>query len=713
MQLRRRLLVLLYAAALSAVLAGSVAVYLVIIPNLFDLEEGTVKSEVRRVEAAFMQTLSTMHARARDWSGRPDVQQLVAGVEDASPRAPSDALDQHGLDLVLVIDEQGRQHWVQAAVEDRVALEELYQTYQDRFCYPFWGVMRLNGTPHIFSVEQVGECGAVVFALAMDDGLVRELSGVTGLDLTLHENDLLADRGIRIERIDDQTMHGAFPVVDYLGEPILRAEVAVPRPAYQRGTRLILLVAVVLLLVAMLAVTLVHAKVRQLVFARLGLLHETVRRIAAGGDLSLKVEVPGDDELAQLGNDFNTMVDNINEAQRSLARAHDDAEAANRAKNLFLANVSHEIRTPMTAILGYAELLESPELSDAERRRYLGIIQHNGDALMALISEVLDLSRIEAGQMKVESQRFDVASLMQDVIQSNQLRARERGLSLELCYRNPVPRELVSDPFRLRQILLNLVGNAIKFTEQGSIDVRVTWLEGDTGMLQLEVRDTGVGIPAHALESVFEPFSQADETSTRNYGGSGLGLAIARQLARSLGGDVSVTSEPGVGSSFVVRIQAEADPAGARLPVGAATDPSLESQRRPAIRVGGRVLVAEDNAVNRMLVENILTQGGMQVSLAENGAEAVAAMAADNQYDLVILDIQMPVMDGYDAARAIREQGYAGPILALTANVMVEDRRRCLQAGCDAFLAKPVRASELQRVCARLISDAERPTARA
>ncbi|MGB1221879.1 MAG: hybrid sensor histidine kinase/response regulator, partial [Alcanivoracaceae bacterium] len=532
---------------------------------------------------------------------------------------------------------QGRQHWIQSAAEDRGALDSLYQTYQSRFCYPFWGVMRIEGVPHIFSVEQVGECGAVVFALAMDEGLTRELSGVTGLELTLHDDDLPSERGIHIERVGNETMHGAFAVMDYLGQPILRAEVAVPRPVYQRGTRLILLVAVVLLLVAMLAVTLVHARVRQLVFARLGILHETVRRIAAGGDLSLKVQVPGDDELAQLGSDFNTMVDNINEAQRSLARAHDDAEAANRAKNLFLANVSHEIRTPMTAILGYAELLESPDVSEADRRRYLGIIQHNGDALMALISEVLDLSRIEAGQMKVENQRFDVASLMQDVIQSNQLRARDRDLSLELHYRNPVPREVTSDPFRLRQILLNLVGNAIKFTEQGSIDVRVTWLEGEPGMLQVEVRDTGVGIPPHALETVFEPFSQADETSTRNYGGSGLGLAIARQLARSLGGDISVTSEAGVGSSFVVRIEAQADPAMVRLKPGAAADPSMESQRRPAIRVGGRVLVAEDNAVNRMLVENILSQGGMQVTLVENGAEAVAKMQEDGGFDLVIL----------------------------------------------------------------------------
>ena len=196
------------------------------------------------------------------------------------------------------------------------------------------------------------------------------------------------------------------------------------------------------------------------------------------------------------------------------------------------------------------------------------------------------------------------------------------------------------------------------------------------------------------------------------YGGSGLGLAIARQLARSLGGDISVTSEAGVGSSFVVRIEAQADPAMVRLKPGAAADPSMESQRRPAIRVGGRVLVAEDNAVNRMLVENILSQGGMQVTLVENGAEAVAKMQEDGGFDLVILDIQMPVMDGYDAARCIRDEGFDGPILALTANVMVEDRRRCLAAGCTEFLGKPVRASELQRVCARLISELPR-TARA
>jgi signal transduction histidine kinase/CheY-like chemotaxis protein len=706
MSLKRRLLLAFYSAALLAVCGGVIGVYFIVTPSYFEMEDGTVRSEVARVEAAFMQTLTTLHARSRDWAEHSAVQALAEGDAQAQPVPPGrGSLSGPGVDLVVVVDQQGQQHWLH--YEDSVdlqALQGLYNTYQERFCYPFWGVMTLAGVPHIFALEQVGDCGAVFFALALDNAMEQELSGITGLPVSLkpHEGEL--ERGTVVTRLNAGAVMGQFGIRDYLGRPLMQGSVVVDRGAYSRGLRSLAWVALCLMLVAFVTVTLVHLYVRRTVFTRLDKLHGAVQCIAQGGNLDLRVRVPGNDEFSTLANDFNRMVDSIKETQRSLGEASERAEAASRAKSLFLANMSHEIRTPMTAILGYTELLENPSLSAQDRQRYLSVVQQNGDALMALISDVLDLSRIEAGQMKVERQQCDLPVLMKEVLYSHNLKAAEKGVELVLEYSSVVPRRVSTDPFRIRQILGNLIGNAIKFTDQGRIVARVRWEEGLQCWLHLEVSDTGIGMNEHDLARIFEPFSQADDSHTRRHGGSGLGLAIARQLARSLGGDIVATSRVGEGSCFRVHLQVLADAEEVRLRPEQALGAEVRSQQLPAIRVGGRVLLVEDNDVNRLLVQRILSRAGIEVVEAIHGQEAVECMERDQAFDMVILDMQMPVMDGYVAAGMMRAMGYRGPILALTANVMADDRRRCLDAGCDDFLGKPVRAAKLLAACARLIS---------
>jgi CheY-like chemotaxis protein len=323
---------------------------------------------------------------------------------------------------------------------------------------------------------------------------------------------------------------------------------------------------------------------------------------------------------------------------------------------------------------------------------------------MALISDVLDLSRIEAGQLNVERQRCQLPVLMKEVIYSHSLKAAEKGIQLELEYRSAIPAYVSTDPFRVRQILGNLIGNAIKFTDEGRVVVRLRWEDGLQSCLHMEVEDTGIGMTEQDLDRVFEPFSQADDSHTRRHGGSGLGLAIARQLARSLGGDISASSEPGQGSRFSVHIQVLAETDSPRILPQQAMEAEVRSQQMPAIHVGGRVLLVEDNEVNRLLVQRILSRAGIEVVESQHGQDAVDVMTEDRNFDLVIMDMQMPVMDGYVAAGVLRDLGYRGPILALTANVMSDDRRRCLAAGCDDFLGKPVRASRLLAACSRLIS---------
>lgn len=711
MSLRGRLLLAFYSGAFLVVLGGVGAVYWIFSPSYFGLEGDAARSEVMRVETAFMQTLTTLNARVGDWAEADAVVAWVAGERDVTPRVPgADSPDGSGLSSVVLLDEQGERRWLEGE-PDQAALTALYNAYQQRFCYPLWGVALFEGQPHLFAMEQVGDCGAVVFTRALDAGLAMELSGLTGLPVELlpEQDDELEN--IVLSRQADGSVSGDFPVRDYQDQVVMRARVSVDGSAYLRGMEALGWVSLTLVLVAALSVTLVHIYVRRTVFRRLLLLHDTVRRIARGGNLDLHVRVPGNDELSALADDFNQMVDSIKESQHSLAEARERADAANRAKSLFLANMSHEIRTPMTAILGYTELLENPALNQQERERYLSVVQQNGDALMALISDVLDLSRIEAGQMKVERQLCALPLLMKELIYSHTLKAEEKGVALKLDYLTSVPQDISTDPFRLKQILGNLIGNAIKFTDQGEVVVKVRFEEGLQPCLHVAVQDSGIGMSESDLQQVFEPFSQADDSHTRRYGGSGLGLAIARQLVHSMNGDISASSAPGQGSVFSVHVMVAVSPQTKRLLPQDALAEEIRSQQLPAMQVGGRVLLVEDNDVNRLLVQRILSRAGIEVVEATQGEEAVALMEQDGEFDLVILDMQMPVMDGYVAAGAMRDRGYEGPILALTANVMAEDRRRCLAAGCDDFLGKPVRAGRLLAACSRLISRRKRTRA--
>ncbi len=714
MKLRRQLLGLFYLSAVAAVLIGAAAVYRILTPAVSDFENNAARRELARVESAFLQTFTTLYARTRDWAEMDRVAALVAGSSDIVPMVPGAAPDNLRLDAVITFDGQGQPVWWRGEVAGAQAqLTSLYQAFTERACYPLWGVMQLGDAVHIFAMHPVTDCGAAVFAVRLDDQLAYELSGLTGLDVVLRDAGGIDNRQVAVDAADSDFLRASFPVVDYLQQPLLRGEVRLPREVYQRGEPLMLALIGAVLAVALITATLLYVFVQRRVFGRLALLHQAVRQVARGEDLGTRISVRGNDELSDLASDFNAMLEHINDAQDSLATASERAEAANRAKSLFLANMSHEIRTPMTAMLGYAELLEHTSLSEEERRRYLAIIQQNGDALMALISDVLDLSRIEAGQVKVEQQPCNLPTLMKDVLNSQILRARHKGITLSLNYDGEVPDLICSDPFRLRQILLNLIGNAIKFTERGGVTVSVSCSRGDPVALAISVSDTGIGIAEKDLPLVFEPFSQVDESHTRRFGGSGLGLAIARQLSRSLKGDISVSSRQQQGSIFTLTVDVPLAAEATWVQPAEALAVEQKSIRLPAIRSSGRVLVVDDNQVNRLLVVRVLSHAGFDVEEAADGSEALACCEPEQEYDLIVLDMQMPVMDGFEAARVLRGRGYRGAILALTANVMAEDRRRCLEAGCDEFLGKPVRGRHLLDACVRLMSRSPISTRRA
>ena len=392
------------------------------------------------------------------------------------------------------------------------------------------------------------------------------------------------------------------------------------------------------------------------------------------------------------------------ERQAGLEQGMADAQEASRAKSEFLANMSHEIRTPMTAIIGYADLLLDPETTPTERLTHIQTIRRNGEHLLGILNDILDLSKIEAGKMTVEQVRCSPSMIIVDVASLMRVRAKEKGLFFEVHYQTPIPETIQSDPTRIRQVLMNLVGNAIKFTASGGIRIlaRCENVDSASPTLTLEVVDTGIGLSEPQVAQLFQPFVQADTSTTRKFGGTGLGLAICRRLAHILGGDISIDSSPGRGSSFQLTIAAgslhgvkmfeELHEAGIpETGVALTNDQAIEA-------LSCNVLLAEDGLDNQLLISTHLTRAGARVTIAENGRiameMAMAALLAKEPFDVILMDMQMPEMDGYAATSELRRKGYTGPIVALTAHAMAGDRERCLAAGCSDYLTKPIGRSK-------------------
>ena len=390
-------------------------------------------------------------------------------------------------------------------------------------------------------------------------------------------------------------------------------------------------------------------------------------------------------------------VKKIEQQQQKMVTLKEAAEAANRSKTSFLANISHEIRTPLGAMIGFAELLNAEKQCQQDSDEYIARIRNNGHLLLNIINNVLDLSKIEAGQVEIEKMSVFLVDLMRDIEGMFQLQARHKGLHLKIELGDELPHQITTDPTRLKQILANVIGNALKFTVVGGVTIRVSVDSSPGPVLRIEVRDTGIGLSKDATHKLFKRFSQSDNSTTRKYGGTGLGLCISRELAQELGGDLSLTeTEPGIGSVFTIEIDpTPVELSDSKLTVGKQSKNSFKKAGATSLPIGSqtlenhKILLVEDSSDNRMLIERLLSRSGAHVETAANGLEGVKK-ARSGIFDVVLMDIQMPGMDGIEATSLLRREGYKKPIIALTAHAFKSDRDKCIEAGYTDHVSKPI-----------------------
>ncbi|HFX3221273.1 TPA: ATP-binding protein [Pseudomonas aeruginosa] len=552
-------------------------------------------------------------------------------------------------------------------------------------------------TPHVRFIEVRDRNDNILVYVEQLSGALQNAAPIDIFHSTIQRQ--------RIALASDPLLDGASEGDGQSGEDYLgRVVVGMSNDAFSQRQQETLLKAALLAAFALILTFLVARRLAQRLSAPISTMGQAVEAIQSG-DYKTSLPILDDGEIGDLARHINNLASGLDRASREqeqaigqLISAREEAEQANRAKSDFLAMMSHELRTPMNGVLGMLQLLETTEQT-REQAEYTALATESTEHLLKVINDILDFSRIERGALELECIPFNLLELVQGSALVFQHSAQQRGLALELQIQAGLENiEVCGDPTRIRQILVNLLGNALKFTEEGAIHLSLEWqaLDHDVLWLTCAVHDSGIGISPERLEHMFDAFQQADSSISRRYGGTGLGLAIARTLAERMGGTLQAESKEGSGSTFTLEIPLpfQQSPAHRQQAAGDAAP----------IAAGQEILLVEDNPVNQTVIEAMLRSLGYRVTLVADGIQAVRS-AERQRYDAILMDCRLPVLDGYSATREIRaqENGRRVPIIALTANALQGDRENCLQAGMNDYLAKPFKRAELQRILQRWI----------
>ncbi len=726
--------------------AGYSGLQAVIFPAFEDFERESAAQDLERAKSVIDSELLALEIVSREYSEWDHTYEFVQGRRDQYVDENLDTANwaSVGINMMLYFDIDGRLLWgvlTDSSMSDRLSIGDelefgfsaghsLLRHHDDLdgisgLLQARSGPMLVTANPILTSAGTGPAMGTLIIGKFLTPTRIKELGRRASVDLSLYaKNDALIPVNVRHDlhpsagpdHMDSWDFsekvisgHEVFP--DIFGDPSFVVEVNVPRTitkigrsAIQSALLLLAVATTVFLLASMIFM-------RWLIFSPVTELTRHILWIRKTGDLKQQLNSNRRDEIGTLSSEFDQLASELRTAQKDLEAARDQALALSNAKSEFLARMSHEIRTPMNGVLGMIELLNSTRLNDTQKR-YAATIQDSADSLLDIINDVLDFSKIEAGKLRIEKLTFDLHAFLSDTVESLAGLAEQKGLDLECDVPPGLALAVQGDPFRLRQILTNLLGNAIKFTERGSVRLHVTAEDLGNGqtVVQFSVVDTGVGITASKQRKIFDSFAQEDGSTTRRYGGTGLGLAISRQLVEMMGGDLTVESEPGHGSvfSFSLRMAASSE---------SNFSESVRSLQRgvfkrtvePVVQrsLQGHVLLGEDNAVNLAVAIGMLEAMDVKVTVANNGKEIAGKFAAGS-FDAILMDCQMPVMDGFQSTNAIRhleaESGKeAVPIIAVTANALSGDREKCIDAGMNDYLSKPYTMEQLHNVLSKYL----------
>ncbi|MBW8017555.1 MAG: response regulator [Planctomycetes bacterium] len=711
--------------------------YKIILPGFASLQSDNATQNAARSYDALTSELSHLSTLAYDWAAWNDTYQFVQDGNQRYLQAniSEEVFTSGTVDILYIINLEGKVIYSGVYDPEKEEMTKLQELPSDNFGKDHWllkhsslkgditgllntknGLILISSHPVITTESKGPIKGSLIMGRFLNSTKVNQISKQINVDFSIAVGKSLKDpkksyRLIKwnnkeyfvydidngLIRIDQEIdcLHGqTATIISTTPDDIIAKGLAI--------TKLSLLFGLAISSIALVSVFLL---LKYTLLKRIENICKFVMRIAETGNLSVRSEVGGNGELNTLSETINSMLDTLETNEEQITQARIEAETASETKNLFLANMSHEIRTPMNAIIGFSDLLADEDLPK-KHKDYVNVIRSSGRNLLNLINDILDFSKIEAGKLDIDQDEYSIEEIFTAIESSMNSLAAEKGLDFAIKRLNDLPSKIYTDSYRLQQCLINLIGNSIKFTEDGHVFVNVSSEDrGGRPSIRFDIEDTGIGISEDKQQVIFESFTQEDLSSTRLYGGTGLGLAITKQLVELLGGDISLSSKQGKGSVFTLVI-----------PIGLGTANQLyhdisgeqstykvDRRKTPRIRYSGTILVAEDVKSNQILIELLLKKMGFDVTIVEDGIQAVEQTASE-EFDMIFMDVHMPNMNGYLATKAIRDNGIDTPIIALTANVMAGDRQKCIEAGCCDYVPKPIDMPKLVNVIGKYLS---------